>query len=401
MIWRAWPGWACGRSATPVLWERVAREGWGRCDARMECLRELGVRPIVGLVHHGSGPPATSLVEPNFAPGLAAFAAEVAERYPWVRAFTPVNEPLTTARFSGLYGHWYPHGTSDRTFARCLLNQCRAVALSMRAIRAVTPGAELVQTEDLGVVSAPPPLQYQADFENERRWLTWDLLAGRVTPRHRLWRYLRQSGASESELGAFLDSPCPPDILGVNHYVTSERYLDDRTEYYPDGACGGNGRQPYADTEAVRVLADGVAGPEVLLRACWERYELPIAVTEAHLGCDCPLEQVRWLAEVYAAASRLRAGGADIRAVTAWSLFGAFDWDSLVTQENGSYEPGAFDVRADPPAETPLAGLIRDLAAGRTPDYPALQSPGWWQRPERLGVPPVWPAERPVPARAG
>ena len=385
----------------PVLWERVVREGWDWCDARLQALRDLGIRPVLGLVHHGSGPPSTSLVESSFAPGLAAFALEVAKRYPWVDAFTPVNEPLTTARFSGLYGHWYPHGTSDRSFVRCLLNQCRAVSLSMLAIRRVTPHAELVQTEDLGRVSAPPHLHYQADFENERRWLSWDLLAGRVTPRHRLWRYLRKSGATEVELGEFFDAPCVPDVLGVNHYITSERYLDDRTEYYPEGACAGNGREAYADTEAVRVLADGVAGPEAILREAWERYELPVAVTEAHLGCDCPLEQVRWLAEVYGAASRLRAGGADFRAVTAWSLFGAFDWDSLVTQENGSYEPGAFDVRHDPPAETPLAGLIRDLAAGRPPSHAALESPGWWHRPERLSVPPVWPAERLAPARAG
>ena len=65
-----------------------------------------------------SGPRSTSLVDPAFAEGLAAFARAVAERYPWVEDFTPVNEPLTTARFSGLYGHWYPHGRDDLTFAR-------------------------------------------------------------------------------------------------------------------------------------------------------------------------------------------------------------------------------------------------------------------------------------------
>jgi dTDP-4-dehydrorhamnose reductase len=83
---------------------------------------------------------------------LAAFARAVAERYPWVEDYTPVNEPLTTARFCGLYGHWYPHARDVRLFARALLNQCRAVALAMRAIRLVNPRARLVQTEDLGRV---------------------------------------------------------------------------------------------------------------------------------------------------------------------------------------------------------------------------------------------------------
>ena len=45
-------------------------------------------------------------------------AARVAARYPWVLDWTPVNEPVTTARFSGLYGHWYPHLCDFGTFMR-------------------------------------------------------------------------------------------------------------------------------------------------------------------------------------------------------------------------------------------------------------------------------------------
>ena len=62
----------------------------------------------MGLVHHGSGPAGTDLLDEGFAEGLARFARAVAERFPWVEDWTPVNEPLTTARFSALYGHWYP-----------------------------------------------------------------------------------------------------------------------------------------------------------------------------------------------------------------------------------------------------------------------------------------------------
>src|SRR5947209_10596859 len=124
----------------PVQWERIAPKGleqadWSWSDERLGRLRALGIRPIVGLVHHGSGPRHTSLLDPSFADGLATFARAVAERYPWIESYTPVNEPLTTARFSGLYGHWYPHGRDDVTFMRALLIQCRAVVLAMEAIR--------------------------------------------------------------------------------------------------------------------------------------------------------------------------------------------------------------------------------------------------------------------------
>src|SRR3954468_18329891 len=217
----------------PVLWERIAPKGlesadWHWATERLERLRELQVRAIVGLVHHGSGPRSTSLVDPAFPKKLAAFARAVAERFPWVEDYTPVNEPLTTARFSGLYGHWYPHGRDDLTFARAMLNECRAVGLAMQAIREVNPVARLVQTEDLGKVFCTPRLAYQADLENERRWLTFDLLCGRLRRGDPMWRFLTRAGVAESDLRWFRDTPCPPDILGLNHYLTSDRFLDDR-----------------------------------------------------------------------------------------------------------------------------------------------------------------------------
>src|SRR5205085_9617209 len=145
---------------------------------------------------------------------------------------------------------WYPHGRDDSTLVRAFLTQCRAVALSMQAIRKVNPTAQLVQTDDLGKAFSTPALAYQAEMENERRWLTFDLLCGKLNSRHCLWKYLRQSGADEAELNWFLDHPCPPDIIGINHYLTSERFLDERLERYPLHQHGGNGRHRYADVES-------------------------------------------------------------------------------------------------------------------------------------------------------
>ncbi|HVF91924.1 MAG TPA: family 1 glycosylhydrolase, partial [Blastocatellia bacterium] len=290
----------------PVLWERVApteagEPDWSWADARLRRLRELELDPVVGLVHHGSGPRHTSLIDPRFPEKLAMFAASVARRYPWVCSYTPINEPLTTARFSGLYGHWYPHGQDDSTFTRALLTQCKAVVLAMRAIREITPTAQLIQTEDLGKCFSTARLAYQAKFENERRWLSFDLLSGRVSEDHILWDYLEQTGASRSELNWFLENPCPPSVMGINHYITSERFLDERLDRYPAGTHGGNGKQRYADVEAVRVLAEGLSGPRKLMEEAWDRYKLPLAITEAHLGCTRE-EQLRWLQEVWTAA---------------------------------------------------------------------------------------------------
>ena len=113
----------------PLLWEKAAstRPGvydWSFADERLPRLRELGITPIAGLVHHGSGPMYTHLLDDSFATGLADYAAQLARRFPWVEWYTPVNEPLTTARFSGLYGVWHPHERSSRAFARVAARPC-------------------------------------------------------------------------------------------------------------------------------------------------------------------------------------------------------------------------------------------------------------------------------------
>ena len=377
----------------PVLWERTAPNGlqsadWSWADERLRRLRELGIEPIAGLVHHGSGPRSTSLLDPLFPEKLAEYAQAVAARYPWVTRYTPVNEPLTTARFSGLYGHWYPHACDGLSWARMLLGQCRAVALSMAAIREVTPSAQLVQTEDLGKTHSTPALAYQAEFENERRWLTFDLLCGRVDRHHPMGQFLCWLGIREEELTFFLDNPCPPDIFGINYYVTSERFLDERVHLYPPDKVGANPHGAYADVEAVRVCAEGVCGPARILREAWDRYGGPLAVTEAHLGASAD-EQMRWLGEIWDTGGQLRRDGVDLRAVTAWALLGAYDWDSLVTRAAGRYEPGAFDLRSGVPVPTPLAAMLRDLGRRGRHSHPTLETTGWWRRPERLLYPPV------------
>jgi dTDP-4-dehydrorhamnose reductase len=385
----------------PVLWERTAPRGietadWRWADERLGLLRAAGLRPIVGLLHHGSGPAGTSLVDPEFPARLAAYAGAVAARYPWVEDWTPVNEPLTTARFSGLYGHWFPHGRDDRSFVRALVGQCLGTALAMRAIRRVTPGARLIVTEDFGRTwAATPALEAQAAYENLRRFLGLDLLCGRMDRHHPLRRYLLDHGAREEELDLFTGER-PPAVVGINYYITSDRYLDDRLEHYPAWSHGGNGHLAYADVEAARARPQGILGHDAALRTVWERYHLPVALTEVHLGAGRE-DQLAWLVEAWDAARAVRRGGVDMRAMTVWSLLGAYDWDRLVTEDRGFYEPGAFDVRGGVPRPTALARVVRALAAGEIDDHPGNIDEGWWRRPERLTFGP----DRVVPAEPG
>lgn len=71
----------------PALWEQIAPgelvdADWHWLDERVRRLQAANLRPILGLVHHGSGPHHTSLLDPCFAEKLADYAFAVARRYP-------------------------------------------------------------------------------------------------------------------------------------------------------------------------------------------------------------------------------------------------------------------------------------------------------------------------------
>lgn len=370
----------------PILWEKHqpatdAQIDFTWAEKQLQQLQSHNITPIAGLVHHGSGPAFTSLIDKNFPSLLAQYAGKVAEKFPFIEYYTPVNEPLTTARFSGLYELWYPHHRSDSSFVQMVMNQAKATVLAMQAIRKINPNAKLVQTEDLGKTYATKKLQYQAKFENKRRWLVFDLLCGMVTKDHPLWKYFIKYTTQE-ELNFFVQNTCPPDIMGVNHYVTSERFLDDDIRNFPRHVIGGNRRNRYADVEAVRANHGQPSGLKLLIREMWQRYKIPIAITEVQLHCHRD-EQLRWMRQVYKTCIQLHKEGIDIKAITAWALLGAKGWNKLLT-EDGDYESGVFDMRSGQPRMTALGKLIGSLSNGVEEKFPFLKEPGWWQRSMRF-----------------
>jgi dTDP-4-dehydrorhamnose reductase len=374
----------------PVLWEKHQPEkktkiNWRWTDRQLGAIRDSGMNPIAGLLHHGSGPAFTNLLDAEFPYLLAAYAFEVANRYPWIEYYTPVNEPLTTARFSGLYGFWYPHHKTETSFYKMLLNQLKATVLCMEAIRSVNPDAKLIQTEDLGKTYSTPLLAYQADFENDRRLLTFDILTARLKPGHPHYEYLLSHGITKDEINFFQLHHAKPDILGLNYYVTSERWLDESLEKYDHHTHGGNGIHKYADTEMVRVNKRLRGGFKTLATEIWDRYKIPLAVTESHLHCTRE-EQLRWFKEIWDQAIELSDQGIHIKAVTAWAMLGSFDWDSLLTKTGTQYESGVYDIKtqAGQLRPTALAGLINYLATGQGTLHPVLREKGWWHDHPRL-----------------
>jgi dTDP-4-dehydrorhamnose reductase len=338
-----------GVSATryPVLWERG---DFARARPRLERLRECGIDPIVTLLHHGSGPAHTSLVDPNFPLLFADYAGAAAREFPWVRRWTPINEPLTTARFATLYGHWYPNLRDDGAFGAAITNEARAIQLAFERIRAVIPDAELLITEDLqGFTALDAAAERDATFFRERSFLSLELVMGRVTPGHALWRYLTgTAGVSRAALREIAEHAVEPKVVGWNWYPYSERVLSRR-----------NGE--LVDVGAVTLEGYEIS-PRPLLRDAYRRLARPQAIAEVHLHAA---EDARaaWLRARYDDATALAAEGVPMTAVGAWAAFGMLDWDSLLLENAGVAEDGIFTFArpGETPQETAVSRALRAI----------------------------------------
>lgn len=363
----------CG-SRYPVLWESVRPlrdvEGdyaWSR--RRIDALQSHGIEPIITLLHHGSGPRYTNLVDDAFPELFAEYAEATARRFPEVRRWTPINEPLTTARFSTLYGVWYPNLRDNCAFARAMVNQARAILLAFARIRSVIPTAELLLTEDLQSYRAAnrAAIDY-VEYKRERSRLSLDLLCGNVRPGHALWTHLVEDCAiAPSALEQIRRLARPPDLMGWNYYPNSERFVTSEPS------------SPGHDNVALVDVAPELLNPRQLLRDAWRRFRIPMALSEVHVyGSES--ERVRWLLQRYDDVVALRSEGVDIRALGAWAAFGMIDWNSLLQTRAGCAEDGIYTCGAPgrPPEPTAVADALRSLSSGVRPNTNPL--PGWWER---------------------
>ena len=347
-------------SRYPVLWERTAPGApddvdlrWAR--PRLERLRELGIEPIVTLLHHGSGPPYTSLVDPAFPELFARYAGAIAKAFPWIRRWTPINEPLTTARFSTLYGHWYPNERSDAAFGRAIVNEALAMQLGMRAIRQYNPHAEFVITEDLQSFSVRGELRSTAlttfaAHKRERMYLSIELVSGTVVPGHPLYAYLLDTcGVSAALLARISQGALAPDLIGWNYYPNSERSL----------SLGERGE---IVNESARLY--GPISPRPLLRAAHARLRLPFGIGEVHINGNED-ERVAWLRARTDDLVGLHESGFPVRMLGVWAAFGLVDWDSLLLRREDYREDGIFTFAGagDVPRETAVAREVRAMTA--------------------------------------
>lgn len=295
---------------------------WEWTDMVLPELRRMGLAPIMDLCHFGVPDWLGSFQNPEFPDHFADYARAFAERYPWVRLYTPVNEMYIAAEFSAFRGWWNECLTSHEGFVTAIHHVARANVLAMMAIMEMREDALFIQSESSEYTHASrPDLMDEAELFNERRFVSLDLNYGRRVSSG-MYEYLMDNGMKPEEYDLFMKHNLREHcVMGNDYYPANEHLLVDEDE---------------------RVCAGEVFGYYVVTKDYYDRYNLPMMHTETN---EYAPDAEQWLWKIWSNVQRLRKDGVPVCGMTWYSLTDQVDWDTALREDNGRVNPlGLFDL---------------------------------------------------------
>jgi len=343
-----------------IPWHRVnpAPGAWNFAwaDKPLERLLELGIQPVVDLVHYGL--PAWidgAYLHPDYDRFVAEYAARVAERYKGrIHTYTPLNEPRITAWYCGRLGWWPPALRGWRGFVSVMLAVCRGIVRTVEAQRAIDPEIVHAHVDATDLYEAG-----SADLVDEtaRRqaivFLALDLITGRVTSSHELAAWLVAQGAAPAELDWFRAHAIELDIVGINLYPLFSQKRLVRT------ASKLRIKMPYADATIAETLAE----------LYWRRYGRPVFISET-ASSGTVQRRAAWLDGSVAAVRQARGHGVPLIGYTWWPLFALVTWgyrEGRKAPHRYLKQMGLWDLRPSARGlervRTRLVDRYRELAA--------------------------------------
>ena len=302
---------------------------WSFADLVMPAMRELEIEPIIDLCHFGVPDWLENFQNPQLAEALAKYGKTFAERYPWVKFYTPVNEMYVTTRMSALEGVWNEQLKSDMGFVTATRNVARASVLMMQAISGVRPDAIFINSESSEFYQPCCPdaeIRRIADFENQRRFIALDLIYG-VPVRADVFAYLTDNGMPREEYEWFMTRKIGKrTVLGVDYYEWNEKLIN---------------------SDGKPEMLGELFGWYVITEQYFRRYRRPVMHTETNTP-DAN-EAPNWLWRQWHNVQLIRQNGVPVVGFTWYSLQDQVDWNIGLSKPLGNVFPvGLYDLNRDP-----------------------------------------------------
>ncbi|MDB6054517.1 MAG: glycosyl hydrolase family protein [Verrucomicrobiales bacterium] len=322
-----------------IPWHRInpARNTWDWefADKTLDRLLDLGIDPIVDLVHYGL--PRwieKAYLHPDFSKYMAEYASRAAERFKGrIHLWTPLNEPRVTAWYCGKLGWWPPFGRGWRGFLQVMVGVCRGMVATTQALQAVDNENMAVHVDATDLYeSSDPSLAEEVFRRQEIVFLALDLITGAVTPKHSLYSWLILHGVSDNDLQWFQENAITLDLIGINLYPLFSLKILSRSPHL-------RMKMPYASAEIVERLA----------RLYYARYQVPLFISEtASLGSVN--KRAAWLTDSMEYTRRARANGVPLMGYTWWPLFALVTWAYRQGKNPPEYyikQMGLWDLKPD------------------------------------------------------
>ena len=315
------------------------RYDWSFADAVMAEMRRLEITPILDLLHFGVPDWLENFQNPELPIHFSDYAGAVAERYPWVRFYTPVNEIYVTARISAKEGDWNEQLKTDQGFVTALKHCVAASILATHQIARRRPDCVIVQSESAEYVHEVKASQSaEVALANKRRFISLDLLYAHP-PDADVCHYLGDNGLTREEYDWFMAGEPPGyQIMGNDYYGRNERILK------PDGSM---------------CPAEDVMGWYQITKEYYRRYKKPVMHTETNVFD--PEKAPTWLWKQWINVLQMRSDGVPVLGFTWYSLIDQVDWDIALAEKRGKVnECGLYDLDRKP---RPVAAAYRELLA--------------------------------------
>jgi beta-glucosidase/6-phospho-beta-glucosidase/beta-galactosidase len=346
------------------VWLGPGKYDWSFADEALGEIKRLGITPILDLLHFGVPDWAGDFQNPDLPLLFQAYCAAVADRYPWIRHYTPVNEAYVTARNSAQDGIWNEQLKSDRAFVTALKHLTACSILGCHAIAARRHDAIITQSESaeyIHVMKASPPLEIT--LKNKLKFLSLDLLYG-CPPDADVLLYAMDNGLTREEYDWFMVGDPPGfQVLGIDYYGRNEHIVT------PDGRS---------------FEIEDVLGWREIAGRYWARYRKPVMHTETNVfDADAA---PNWLWKQWVNVLEVRRGGVPVLGFTWYSLLDQIDWDIQLAEKRGKVNGcGLYTLDRTP---NPVAGDFRKLLEefGQISIMPHAEMLGVTHRPARLKV---------------
>ena len=303
------------------------RYDWEFADKAMAEIKRLEITPILDLLHFGVPDWLGNFQNPELPVHFAEYCAAVAERYPWVRYYTPVNEIYVTAKFSGKDGIWNEQLKSDRGFITALKHLVAASIMGTQQIAKRRPDCIIVQSESAEFThelraTRTPAIQ----LDNKLRFLALDLLYAHH-PDAEVVNYLYDNGLTRQEYDWFMAGEPPGyQVMGNDYYGRNEKII------LPNGEV---------------CTSMDVLGWYTITYDYYQRYKKPVMHTETNVF-DAR-QGPAWLWKQWVNILRMRKEGVPVLGFTWYSLIDQVDWDKGLERKTGTVNPcGLYDLDRKP-----------------------------------------------------